>query len=1363
MIKLSSLRVVAEMDAEAYVRGMAQKVKADQEGIASSKAVGAALAAQDVAAEKMSGGVTKLSRSYIEGYRDAANFETAVRAVSKAMDTGMDAGRAVVVLDSLYRKFGQVANAAQLAKSGFVSVAPVVEALNQRYEIAATAAQRLRQETESLARAQQAQTQINSTFGIGRPVTSARDSADAFMASYGCLDGIARLKADEAAKAFTSTLEATMIRGTAKAARDSASVFSAELDRLDEIARMKATEAGQAFAADFNARMGIGRSARASGATTSALTEMFAAEDADIARRKNLTAQLLPDLAEEENHKRNLQDINRLLANQPDLLERATAAEIIRNQQAMRSIEGMNIMQDKYARGTGLARHELINLSRQVQDVVVSLQGGQAFTTVMLQQGTQILDIFAASSADMGAVFKQAIGMVGQFMASTAGVASTIAIIGVSAAVAGYKFSESQREVERSLGGVGRASGVTLEAVNRIALQYAAAAQVSTSAARQIVAGFGATGLIGAGNAQQLLMMARDYGAQTGQDTAAAAAELAKAFADPAKGADLLNERLGFLDAKTRSYIRSLQDQNNTSEAQRALMQAMSSSIDGAASRLGILERAWHAIKTATSDALDAFGRAIGGQATLSDRLQYATAAQDARRTNTGLRGQSAANVAAIARGDADIYNLQEAIRLEGRLQAERRRTAEFARNSLAASDVVKKLFPEEDELKAIRRDLSDIDRVLASIESRAAFGNDAALNRSRDALQRGISTFLSPEERERRSGALSVQSIEARTLAERAAVASAQAALDLAGKAVTGERERLSIANKVAEVYAQARRDAQDAVKAANDNLSLAGLNPFQRAMREADIRYRENMQRFGGLPAAGVGGLRDANIPVSSGGSFYGLNQAFGDSLKQMIEDAAAQGIKIGVTSGYRSFEQQAKLYAEKGPGWAAPPGRSQHNVGLAADLSFGPGAREWAHENAARYGLHFPLANRAKNPEAWHIEPINGRSMVAGDGVRTNMSGADAARHARDVEKQIFVTGQLADMARNAANEAREQDAALEILRKTIGASAFDIAKMNKEQDLLNQIQRQGIPVTDEMKKQISELASMYASGAAKTAEFKMAQDILFERQQLGRTSSEQGIAARLRNTGIGMDSETANQLRLNDYLKETQSLVNGIGQGLLSGFINGKRGAELFRSVALNALNSIASKSMDMLTSGLMGALVGKGQTGGGGILGNLMSSFFSGGGGVATGMPMSIIPSAYGNVFGRSGVVPFALGGAFSNSIVSKPTLFPFAQGTGLMGEAGPEAIMPLKRNARGQLGVYAERNSGAGVVVQTPPPIIQIIDNAGVQKRQESSTGPDGRRMTKIVIDAVNKGVSSGGLDDSMGRRFGASPRAIRR
>ena len=50
-----------------------------------------------------------------------------------------------------------------------------------------------------------------------------------------------------------------------------------------------------------------------------------------------------------------------------------------------------------------------------------------------------------------------------------------------------------------------------------------------------------------------------------------------------------------------------------------------------------------------------------------------------------------------------------------------------------------------------------------------------------------------------------------------------------------------------------------------------------------------------------------------------------------------------------------------------WVAPPGRSNHQRGYAVDLGYNSGGRAWAHENAHRYGLSFPMAH-----EPWHIEP-------------------------------------------------------------------------------------------------------------------------------------------------------------------------------------------------------------------------------------------------------------------------------------------------------------------------------------------------------------------------------------------------------
>jgi tape measure domain-containing protein len=90
------------------------------------------------------------------------------------------------------------------------------------------------------------------------------------------------------------------------------------------------------------------------------------------------------------------------------------------------------------------------------------------------------------------------------------------------------------------------------------------------------------------------------------------------------------------------------------------------------------------------------------------------------------------------------------------------------------------------------------------------------------------------------------------------------------------------------------------------------------------------------------------------------------------------------------------------------------------------------------------------------------------------------------------------------------------------------------------------------------------------------------------------------------------------------------------------------------------------------------------------------------------------PSANGNAFGANGIIPFAKGG-----IVNSPTLFPFAKGIGLMGEAGPEAILPLSRGPGGKLGVMASGGGGGGdvnVVVNVDAKGSSVEGDAGQAK-----------------------------------------------
>lgn len=131
VVKLSTLRVSAEMDASKYQAGMAMKVAADKQGAASSAQVGAAITATDTKISTASNGVERLARSYITGYAAEAKFEAALRTLGRALDTGnISAERAQQILVGLHSRYGAMASAADLAAAGQHQLAAAVTAAN---------------------------------------------------------------------------------------------------------------------------------------------------------------------------------------------------------------------------------------------------------------------------------------------------------------------------------------------------------------------------------------------------------------------------------------------------------------------------------------------------------------------------------------------------------------------------------------------------------------------------------------------------------------------------------------------------------------------------------------------------------------------------------------------------------------------------------------------------------------------------------------------------------------------------------------------------------------------------------------------------------------------------------------------------------------------------------------------------------------------------------------------------------------------------------------------------------------------------------------------------------------------------------
>lgn len=181
--------------------------------------------------------------------------------------------------------------------------------------------------------------------------------------------------------------------------------------------------------------------------------------------------------------------------------------------------------------------------------------------------------------------------------------------------------------------------------------------------------------------------------------------------------------------------------------------------------------------------------------------------------------------------------------------------------------------------------------------------------------------------------------------------------------------------------------------------------------------------------------------------------------------------------------------------------------------------------------------------------------------------------------------------------------------------------------------------------------------------------------------------------------------------------------------------------MMRNTSANALNSTSSMFTDFLTTGranfadftksiltdITKMIVQM----------SIFNGLKSGLSGTWLGDAMGMTPHATGGVYTSPGL------SAYSNSIVSSPTVFPFAKGgapnIGLMGEAGSEAIMPLKRGPDGNLGVraYGGGNAGGGADISVS------IGDINFEK-SNSGNGPSTdaagikQQLKSAIIDTIS-------------------------
>lgn len=211
----------------------------------------------------------------------------------------------------------------------------------------------------------------------------------------------------------------------------------------------------------------------------------------------------------------------------------------------------------------------------------------------------------------------------------------------------------------------------------------------------------------------------------------------------------------------------------------------------------------------------------------------------------------------------------------------------------------------------------------------------------------------------------------------------------------------------------------------------------------------------------------------------------------------------------------------------------------------------------------------------------------------------------------------------------------------------------------------------------------------------------------------------------------------QTQAYDFAKST---VKGFFSDMRQGLKEGQSAWEIFGNAVSNVLDKILDKMLDIGVDYLFQAGSASSKDSWFNTAISSVASWFAPGAGGTSYNPATTPPPVKPTMA--------ANGGVFSNGIYSSPTMFAFAKGGkfGVMGEAGPEAVMPLTRGPDGSLGVRADGGSSA-------PVIVNVINNSNAQAKTEQRQTSQGVEIDVLIDEMVA---------EKMGRPGTSSNNALR-
>lgn len=825
---------------------------------------------------------------------------------------------------------------------------------------------------------------------------------------------------------------------------------------------------------------------------------------------------------------------------------------------------------DNAARSSMRNVDALRQLSFQINDAAtMALSGASAFQ-ILATQGGQIVQVAQQAEGGFKGLMSSIGGLITPARLATAGVLA----IGAGAVIAYNRWADANRELSRSLTGLGRDSGLTVRQLNAAADAAARLQGISTGDARSTVGALAGTGRIGQSMLAPIAGMQRDLAATLAIDAADANKLLAASFSDPVRGAELLNDKLGGLTNRTREYIAELVASGQQQKAQQVLLDTFSPRLGRAAELTSFWAREWLRVQSAASEALDVLGKLL--DRTTSGNVGK-TFMQEAEERLAALQSQAQGMVVD---------------RTNGRILG--------GRSSFGPT--------QED----IQRETDGRKRVSAELEIQRAAMH--AIKVAQDTLNMAV---------ERQAG------MEAEIARQRRSIDTGTGAARSLG---LPERQQVDTVTELANRYRELYKAKEDAYRA--QGTSPTGFEDYQRArseMQSAQRALRDQLQDNGRGVFARDGALLMEN------------NQLL--ERRITLQDQVTQRAQV-------DRQQTTAVTREQ-----------QAQAAYAREI-----------QNAREQGA-----------SAGSAELVAARALSAAETVR------------------VGINHQLLQAARERIRSTQLQIEAVRAETAAMGGSIGTQERVRLGTQLINDAKREyarlGLQMPQAEIEHYRRLAEEMGKTRQAQAELRVQRDLYFEMQQIGRSDTERNVAGQLRNLygdqyQSQMNGAIAAQIRFNEQLRLSSDLAQDFGRTFVTDILNGKSATEALGNAFKNLAGQLIQMAMNQLIRSLFSSLLGALGGGGGGGVMSMFGLY------------------ANGAAFAGGNVIPFARGGAFTNSIVSRPTLFPMANGAGLMGEAGPEAVMPLKRDGKGRLGVTVAGGGAAAPVVNYAPSLSIVVEGA---------------------------------------------------